>query len=154
MNYDRVFYCPLANYNMYSVATKTLKKSASNGTVALKDSDITNHGKGVSQADGLAMDSAGLLYYGRLTNNTLAIWNTSFRFRGFVSDVGYRRSDKDMEWIDSLAFDTLDHIVFTTDKLNLYLAKSYNPNEFNFRIIRAPSVNQRKSYMYSANAIQ
>jgi hypothetical protein len=80
-------------------------KTAVNG-ITLSDSDVKKVGRKSSQSDGLAMDSKGLLFYGLLSSNGVAYFNTSEPSLNATSnEVLLIQNDVDLQWADTFAFD-------------------------------------------------
>ncbi len=135
----RVYYCPLSSYSLYSVSTSILKESV-NG-VTLRDNDVTTHAKHrSSQADGLAMDSQGLLFYGLLQNNSIVYVNTSVpktnSYDPYQKEVLLVQNDFDLQWPDTFAFDQEGYLYTVSNRLQRYPTNSYDWNEVNFRVAR------------------
>lgn len=145
-NFDRVYYCPLSSYGLFSISTSTLHEAV-NG-VALQDSDVLIHQPPRSgQSDGLAMDSQGLLFYGLLPNNSVSYVNTSST-GDFHKEVLLVHNDADLQWPDTFAFDDKGYLYAVPNRLQLFSTNTLDWTEVNFRVVRV-FIGSR-SYMFSA----
>ena len=116
-------------------------------TTLLKDEDITNHGRRVSQADGMFMESKGHIYYGRLTRNALTFWKASAGTVTPLNEIQLIQDYENFEWIDTFGFDKRGYLFFTSNKLELLPGDEYDSSIFNFRVMSFYTA--AKSYQYS-----
>ncbi|ODM90687.1 Protein yellow [Orchesella cincta] len=144
-NFDRVYYCPLSSYHLYSVSTSVLHEAV-NG-VSLGDSQVVSHGRTFSQSDGLAMDSQGFLFYGLLANNSIVYFNTTSGRVDDNSEVLLVQNDVDLQWVDTFAFDNQGYLYMTTNRMQRYSTGTFDFSEVNFRVARV--FIGSKSYMFS-----
>ncbi|CAL8145826.1 unnamed protein product [Orchesella dallaii] len=145
-NFERVYYCPLSSYHLYSVSSSVLHEAV-NG-VSLGDSQVVSHGRTFSQSDGLAMDSEGFLFYGLLANNSVVYFNTTSGRVDESSEVLLVQNDVDLQWVDTFAFDNEGYLYMTTNRMQRYSTNTFDFSETNFRVARV--FTGSKSYMYSA----
>jgi hypothetical protein len=82
---DRVYYCPLIGYSLYSLdATVFRNLSRPIGDV---EASIVLHGQKVGMSDGLAITAHGILYYGNLDQCEINWWNISEGFASCSSNL-------------------------------------------------------------------
>ncbi|CAL8145838.1 unnamed protein product [Orchesella dallaii] len=146
-NFDKVYYRPLSSYNLYSVDSSVLQESV-NG-ITLNNSQVTTHWRISSQADGLAMDASGNIYYGILPNNSVVHFNsTADEIVDGVPEVLLVHDDVELQWTDTFGFDNKGYLYFTTNRMQKFAKDAYDFSQDNFRVVRA--FVGGKSYMYSA----
>ncbi|XP_066299951.1 dopaminechrome tautomerase-like [Branchiostoma lanceolatum] len=94
----RVYYCSLAGYSLFSVPSSVLRDP----DVSAISNQVTNHGRKVSQSDGLAMSDTGVLYFGALTLDGVYKWDTSLPLS---SQELVLANHTKMQWVDTFGFD-------------------------------------------------
>ncbi|XP_025995983.1 protein yellow [Solenopsis invicta] len=140
----QVYYSPLSSFNLYSVPVSALKNNATN-----IDQYVKEVGRKTSQTDGMAMSSTGVLYFGLLADDAIAMWDT----KNTVSFTnGQRIISRDhvlTQWPDSFAFDEDGNVWCVTNMLQNFLNSRVDVNVPNYRLIRS-RVSVR-SYQYYEN---
>lgn len=150
-NYERrVYYNPLSSYHLYSLPATLLRdpefarRSGPREVLAA----VTDHGMKVSQTDGMVMDNQGTLYYGLLKDNAIAMWD-SYRPFTYDNQLIIAKDDNFIQWVDGMSFDEEGHLYIVVNRLFNFVAGRLQPNDVNFRILRAKT--GRLSYAYTNN---
>jgi len=136
--FDRLIYCPLASFNLYSVPVSAIKaiRDLDVYGAALDDKDVTNHGTKPSQSGGIVNNAEGGLLFGLLGDNAIGYWNTS-NWNLTESEVDVVVQDNlDMMWPDAIAIDEFGYAYVTANKLHRFQQNSYDFNDINFRVVR------------------
>lgn len=105
-------------------------------------------GRKTSQTDGMTMSSTGVLYFGLLGDDVIAMWNTL----STPSLTGQRIITRDhnlTQWPASFAFDEHNNLWCVTTMLQNFLNNRVNPNTWNYRFIRSEV--GLKNYQYYMN---
>ncbi|KAL6254948.1 hypothetical protein P5V15_014290 [Pogonomyrmex californicus] len=131
-NRDRqVYYSPLSSFSLYSIPVSILKNNVTN-----VDQYVKEHGQKSSQTDGMIMSSTGILYFGLLGDDAIAMWDTK-NTQSFA--VGQRIISRDhvlTQWPDSFAFDEAGNLWCVTNTLQNFLNNRVDINMPNYRLIR------------------
>lgn len=137
-----VYYSPLSSFHLYSLPTATLKSNATN-----VDADVKELGRKNSQTAGMIMSSSGVLYFGLLADDAVAMWDTKQQGHSFVmSQRVISRDHERMQWPDTFAFDENGSFYCVTNSLQNLLSNRVNVSVPNYRVIRTRS--GAKSYQY------
>ncbi|KAL0099803.1 hypothetical protein PUN28_019900 [Cardiocondyla obscurior] len=143
-NDRQVYYSPLSSFHLYSVSVSALKNNVTN-----IDQYVKELGRKTSQTDGMIMSSTGVLYFGLLADDAIAMWDikntTSFT-------VGQRIISRDhvrTQWPDSFAFDENGNLWCVTNMLQNFLNNRVDTNVPNYRLIRSRV--GVKNYQYYEN---
>jgi len=112
---ETVYYCDISGTHIYSVPAIYLRN------FTLPDAEISQYvidygEKGYS--DGMAFASNGLLYFGNQELTAVSAWNVSTPLD--TATVIFQNSTT-VQWVDTFAFDQMGHLIFTTNRLQLYL---------------------------------
>ncbi|XP_066596377.1 dopaminechrome tautomerase-like [Prorops nasuta] len=138
-----LYYSPLSSFNLFSLPVSVLKDSELSKNV---DSYVRDLGRKISQTDGMAMSAKGVLYFGLLADDAVAMWD-SLSSPSFNN--GQRTISRDhflMQWPDTFAFDEDGNIWCISNSLQNFLTNQVNPNVTNYRAIRSKAMS--KSYQY------
>lgn len=141
----QVYYSPLSSFHLYSIPTSALKNNATN-----IDQYVKELGRKNSQTDGMTMSSTGVLYFGLLADDAIAMWDTK-NTPSFT--VGQRIISRDhvlTQWPDSFAFDEDGNFWCVINMLQNFLNNRIDINEPNYRLIRSRV--GVKSYQYYENS--
>lgn len=106
-------------------------------------------GRKSSQTDGMAMSAAGVLYFGLLADDAIAMWDTK-NTPSF--SIGQRIISRDhvlTQWPDSFTFDKDGNFWCVTNMLQNFLNNRVNIDVPNYRLIRTRL--EVKSYQYYEN---
>lgn len=140
-----MYYSPLSSFHLYSVPVSALKNNAT--------TDIGRYvkelGRKSSQTDGMAMSATGVLYFGLLADDAIAMWDTKNIFT-----TGQRIISRDhvlTQWPDSFAFDENGNFWCVTNMLQNFLNNRVNISVPNYRLIRTRV--GVKSYQYFENGM-
>merc|ERR1712061_532315 len=129
MGGDRVFYCHLGGFNLYSVDTEILRNFAARTEDI--SARVVNHGPMPSNADGMSFGADGSLFFGGITTDALYRWpavaGSSVRDAEVVAT-----SAKHLWWVDTFAWDNRGGLFATTNRLNTWFFPSPS-NEFQWR---------------------
>lgn len=148
-NYERnVYYCPLSSYHLYSIPASLLRdpEFARRATARQVLEAVTDHGLKISQTDGMIMDNLGILYYGLLKEHAIAQWDSYKPFTYDNQNV-IAKDDVHIQWIDGMGFDEEGYLYVVVNRLHNFVAGRLNPDETNFRILRAKT--GTNSYVYT-----
>lgn len=140
----QIYYSPLSSFHLYSVPVFALKNNLSN-----IDQYVKELGRKTSQTDGMAMSSTGVLYFGLLADDAIAMWDTK-NTPSFT--VGQRIISRDhvlTQWPDSFAFDEDGNFWCVTNMLQNFLNNRIDINMPNYRLIRLHA--GVKNYQYYEN---
>lgn len=101
------------------------------------DQYVRELGRKSSQTDGMVMSSTGVLYFGLLADDAIAMWDTQTA-QSFT--IGQRIISRDhvlTQWPDSFSFDGEGNLWCVTNMLQNVLNNKVNINEPNYRLIRS-----------------
>jgi sugar lactone lactonase YvrE len=151
---SKLFYCPLAGYHIHAIRTADLRDFGVSAVTI--NNDVIDKGTKQSISDGLAFSAAGVMYFGLINDNALAKWNvTAGPLASHQTIVAVNETTHN--WIDSLTFDDAGHLIYLTNRLQLFLFGGMNFNDSdpnsdaNFRVFRL-YVNE-SSYLVGQNSI-
>ncbi|XP_046754076.1 protein yellow-like [Diprion similis] len=140
-----LYYAPLSSLRLYSVPVEVLRNDS---ITDLRDY-VVDLGDKTSQSDGMVMSNAGVLYYGLLADDAIAMWNTSTR-QPFATGRRTISRDHDLtQWPDTFAFDEVDSLWCVVNSLQNFLNNKVDVTQNNYRIVSS-KVKQR-SYQYLPN---
>lgn len=138
-NYERnVYYCPLSSYHLYSIPASVLRDpefTRRSSPRQIFDS-VIDYGLKLSQTDGMIMDNRGILYYGLLKEHAIAKWDTFQPFTPVNQQI-IAKDEQFIQWVDGMSFDENGYLYVVVNRLHNFVAGRLNPNEVNFRILRA-----------------
>ncbi|XP_072763194.1 dopaminechrome tautomerase-like [Anoplolepis gracilipes] len=144
-NRDRqIYYSPLSSFYLYSIPISALRDNVTN-----IDRYVKKLGRKSSQTDGMTMSATGVLYFGLLADDAIAMWDTK-NTPSF--NVGQRIISRDhmlTQWPDSFAFDDDGNFWCVTNMLQNFLNNRVNITVPNYRLIRTRA--GVKSYQYYEN---
>jgi hypothetical protein len=138
-NYERrVYYSPLSSFHLYSIPASLLRdpEFARRATPRVVLEAVTDHGLKISQVDGMTMDNHGILYYGLLRNHAIARWD-SYRPFTYDNQQIIAKDDTHIQWTDGMGFDENGYMYVVVNRLYNFVAGRLDPNEVNFRVLRA-----------------
>lgn len=105
----RLFYCPLASRNLYSVSTDALaNQQSSDAEVA---ATVTNHGDKGGGSDGLESDAKNRVYLTNYEHNAIVRRQASGMYETLVHDPR-------VLWPDTLSVATNGYLYFTANQLH------------------------------------
>lgn len=138
-NYERnVYYSPLSSYHLYSIPASVLRDPEftrrSNPRQIFET--ITDYGLKTSQTDGMIMDNRGILYFGLLKEHAVAQWDSFQPFTPNNQKI-IARDENFIQWVDGMSFDENGNLFIVVNRLYNFVAGRLNPNEVNFRILKA-----------------
>lgn len=142
--FRQIYYSPLSSFHLYSVPVSALKNNATN-----IDRYVRELGRKTSQTDGMAMSSTGVLYFGLLADDAIAMWDIK-NTASFT--VGQRIISRDhvlTQWPDSFTFDEDGNFWCVTNMLQNFLNNRVDINMPNYRLIRSRI--GVKNYQYYEN---
>jgi len=117
-DYETLYYSPLSGWHMYSLPTSLLRN------FSVTDEQLHNAvvplGKKLSQSDGLAMASNGILYYGNIHLDALNFWNSTNKQLTNKNQKFKVQSTQGMQWQDTFAFDNKGYLYFTSNRLQQF----------------------------------
>lgn len=133
-----VYYSPLSSYHLYSLTASLLRdpEVVLRSTPAQLFEAVTDYGLKLSQSDGMIMDNRGILYFGLLKEHAIAQWD-SFQPFTAVNQHVIAKDDDFIQWTDGMSFDERGNLFVVVNRLHNFVAGRLNPNEINFRILRA-----------------
>lgn len=134
----------MSSFHLYSVPAFALK----NNTIDIGQY-VRELGRKSSQTDGMAMSSTGVLYFGLLADDAIAMWDTK-NIASF--SLGQRIISRDhvlTQWPDSFAFDEEGNFWCVTNMLQNFLNNRVDLNVPNYRLIRSRV--GVKNYQYYEN---
>lgn len=150
-NFERnVYYSPLSSYHLYSIPASLLRDPEFARRATPRDvlAAVTDVGLKVSQTDGMIMDNRGVLYYGLLKDNAIAQWDSYVPFT-YENQLIIAKDDNFIQWVDGMSFDEEGYLYVVVNRLFNFVAGRLQPNDINFRILRAKT--GTLSYVYTNN---
>lgn len=150
-NFERnVYYSPLSSYHLYSIPASLLRDPEFARRATPRDvlAAVTDVGLKVSQTDGMIMDNRGVLYYGLLKDNAIAQWDSYVPFT-YENQLIIAKDDNYIQWVDGMSFDEEGYLYVVVNRLFNFVAGRLQPNDINFRILRAKT--GTLSYVYTNN---
>ncbi|EZA61730.1 hypothetical protein DMN91_004410 [Ooceraea biroi] len=140
----QVYYSPLSSFHLYSVPTSALKNNVTNIQQYVKEL-----GRKSSQTDGMAMSATGVLYFGLLADDAIAMWDTKNSPSFTTGQRVISRDHALTQWPDNFAFDEDGNFWGVTNMLQNFLNNRVNISVSNYRLIKT-RVGVR-SYQYYEN---
>lgn len=137
----QVYYSPLSSFHLYSLPTSVLKSNMSN-----VDEHVKELGRKNSQTDGMMMSAKGVLYFGLLADDAVAMWDTMQTSSFTTGKRVISRDHERMQWPDTFAFDEDGNFYCVTNALQNILNNRVNVSVPNYRVVRART--GVKSYQY------
>ncbi|XP_029166728.1 protein yellow-like [Nylanderia fulva] len=140
----KIYYSPLSSFRLYSIPVSALRDNATNIAPYVKEL-----GRKTSQTDGMAMSATGVLYFGLLADDAIAMWDTK---AVAAFNTGQRIISRDhllTQWPDSFAFDEDGNFWCVTNRLQNFLTSRVNVDQPNYRLIRTHV--GVKNYQYYEN---
>lgn len=137
----------MSSFHLYSVPVSALKNNATS-----IDQYVKELGRKTSQTDGMAMSSTGVLYFGLLADDAIAMWDIK-NTPSFT--VGQRIISRDhvlTQWPDSFAFDEDGNFWCVTNMLQNFLNNRVDVNVPNYRLIRSRVGVQNYQYYENGTA--
>lgn len=150
-NFERnVYYSPLSSYHLYSIPASVLRNEDFARRAQAREvlAAVTDVGLKVSQTDGMIMDNRGVLYYGLLKDNAIAQWDSYTPFT-YENQLIIAKDDNFIQWVDGMSFDEEGYLYVVVNRLFNFVAGRLQPNDVNFRILRAKT--GTLSYVYTNN---
>ncbi|KAG7210434.1 hypothetical protein KM043_011966 [Ampulex compressa] len=139
-----VYYSPMSSFHLYTLPTSVLKQNMTN-----VDSYVKELGRKISQTDGMMMSSKGVLYFGLLADDAVAMWDTKQAPSFNKGQRVISRDHERMQWPDTFALKEDGNFYCVTNSYQNFLNNSVNPNVPNLRVIRAKI--GAMSYQYYEN---
>lgn len=155
-NYERnVYYSPLSSYHLYSIRASLLRDPEFARRATPRDifQAVTDVGVKVSQTDGMIMDNRGTLYYGLLKESAIAQWDTFLPFT-FDNQLIIARDENFIQWVDGMSFDEDGYLYVVVNRLFNFVAGRLQPNDINFRILRAKTGTLSYTYTNPGPGVQ
>lgn len=145
-----VYYNPLSSLHLYSLPASLLRDPEFGRRSGPREvlAAVTDHGMKVSQTDGMIMDNQGTLYFGLLKDNAIAMWDSRRPFT-YENQLIIAKDDNFIQWVDGMSFDEEGSLFVVVNRLFNFVAGRLQPNDINFRILRAKT--GRLSYAYTNN---
>ncbi|XP_076381365.1 dopaminechrome tautomerase [Megalopta genalis] len=140
----QLYYSPLSSFHIYSIPTSVLKTNMSN-----IDDYVKELGRKNSQSDGMMMSATGVLYFGLLADDAVAMWDTKMSSSFNIAQRVISRDHERMQWPDSFAFDDSGSFYCVTNGLQNILNNRVNVSVPNYRVVRSKI--GLKSYQYLEN---
>ncbi|XP_012152591.1 dopaminechrome tautomerase [Megachile rotundata] len=137
----QVYYSPLSSFHLYSIPTSVLKTNMTN-----VDEHVNELGRKNSQTDGMMMSAKGVLYFGLLADDAVAMWDTKQSSSFATGQRVISRDHERMQWPDTFAFDEDGNFYCVTNSLQNILNNRVNASVPNYRVVRART--GVKSYQY------
>ncbi|XP_031832944.1 protein yellow [Nomia melanderi] len=137
----QIYYSPLSSFHLYSMPTFALKSNASN-----LDDYVQELGRKNSQSDGMIMSSTGVLYFGLLADDAVAMWDTKQSSSFNTGQRVISRDHERMQWPDTFAFDEEGNFYCVTNAMQNILNNRVNVSVPNYRVVRSKT--RLKSYQY------
>ena len=140
-NYKYFYYTPIGSESLFRVNTSVLTDPANKHVKTLKNSDVTDLGRKISQTDGFTVDDKSNMYFGSLTESSVyrTALPTENTARGTLSEAEYyplvRSNTKEFLWPDVFSFDGKGGLLLTTTKFHIYILTGTNPSTVNYRIV-------------------
>ncbi|XP_050461515.1 protein yellow-like [Cataglyphis hispanica] len=144
-NRDRqIYYSPLSSFHLYSLPVSVLRDNVTN-----VDQYVKQLGRKSSQTDGMAMSANGVLYFGLLADDAIAMWDTKNTSSFTVGQRIISRDHYYTQWPDSFTFDDDGNLWCVTNMLQNFLNSRVNITMPNYRLLRLPL--GVRSYQYYEN---
>ena len=138
-HFDYVYYSPIAGTGLYQIPTKVLRNSS-----AIFGDFVRKVGDKPSQGDGMIMSIKNSLYFSVLAQKAIVMWEIEKDIARYGSEgkvkmrtITYETEDPRMEWVDSLALDSLGYLWFTTSSFQRHFDNRLRNDTINFMIWRA-----------------
>lgn len=129
--FRQVYYSPLSSFHLYSVPVYALKNNITNIQQYVREL-----GRKSSQTDGMAMSATGVLYFGLLADDAIAMWDTKNSPSFTTGQRIISRDHKLTQWPDSFAFDEEGNFWCVTNMLQNFLNNRVNIDVPNYRFIK------------------
>ncbi|KAF4529165.1 hypothetical protein B566_EDAN017688 [Ephemera danica] len=131
-----LFYHAMSSFRQRWVPTRILHNSTAveDNPQFFKSSVYKRSG----QASAGSMDQHGVLFFGLVTSDTLACWNT---FKPFVPEnvVSLAQDPRALQFVTTTTVDQDSRVWALSTRFQKYILETLDPNEVNFRVVLAPS---------------
>lgn len=131
-----MYFHPMSSYREFSVPTSVIRNETAAGDSADAFTAYDVRGRTRSHASASAMSAQGILLYNLVTRDAVGCWNTHLpHIEALNGEI-----DRDPERLslpNDISIDADDNVWVLSDKLHKYLYQQLNPNEVNFRVLRA-----------------
>lgn len=139
-----VYYSPLSSRHLYAVNSSALKSEVVSTNSFEFSRQVADLGLKASQTAGMVMDNKGVLYYGLLSDSSIAQWDSNTPFQTGQRVVS--RDNEYLQWPSSFAFDDTGNLAVVTNKLQKFIYDRIILDQSNFRILSANV--QSASYLH------
>ncbi|XP_012254941.2 protein yellow-like [Athalia rosae] len=140
----QVYYSPLSSFHLYAISTSILRNDS---LTSIEDSHVQELGRKSSQTDGMVMTNQGVLYFGLLADDAIAMWDTNVN-PSFASGLRVISRDHSLtQWPDTFAIDESGHLWCVTNALQNYMNHRIDINRPNFRVVSSSTA--AKNYQYN-----
>lgn len=139
-----VFYCPISSRHLYSINASVLRDETNANEQFQYAGRVRDLGLKNGQTAGMTMDSRGWLYYGLLSDTSIARWDSSQPFA--TSQKLISKDPEYLQWPSSFAFDDKGNLLLVTNKLQRFIYDKIRLDQSNFRILSAKV--DSKSYFF------
>ncbi|XP_046466959.1 dopaminechrome tautomerase-like [Neodiprion pinetum] len=140
-----LYYSSVSSIHLYAIPVKVLQ----NSSVRNVQKYVVDVGRKTSQTSGMVMSNTGVLYYGLLADDAIAMWDTVANQIFASGPRKMYRNHQLLQWPDTFAFHENGRLWWVTNRFQNFLNNKVNGNEINYRIISSNVM--QKSYQYFPN---
>lgn len=136
-----LYYCPLSSYQVFSIPVNVLKDQRLSKDI---DKHVSLIGSKSSQTDGMIIDSKDLLYFGLLTEDAVAYYDTTSNKNLTFNQKMIFQDKETNNWPDTFAMDEEDWLWWVPN--SLLSAEKKGENAIKYRVLRMKT--ESKSYQF------
>lgn len=139
-NFSTLYFHPMASYNEFAVSTEYLR----NQSIADANFDafklIGNRGPNAQSSISFIDPKTGVLFYSLVNLNAVACWKTTNKAYTMKNQGRIFMSESTMVYPTDIKVDYNDNLWVLSNKMPVWMYRTLDPNEVNFRIFSAPVV--------------
>ncbi|XP_031777739.1 protein yellow [Nasonia vitripennis] len=132
---DRMlFYTPLASYEIFALPVHVIRDRQLSTTANI-DQYVKRIGNKTSQTDGMVMSAMGDLYYGLLTEDSVAVWPSKSNSSFLQSQKLLIKDVETNQWPDTFAMDKEGKLWWTSNRIQRFMGGNVDMTEPNYHVI-------------------
>ncbi|KAF5295221.1 hypothetical protein FQR65_LT10505 [Abscondita terminalis] len=145
LNQDReVYYTSISSLHLYSISSAVLQNESNSNNGAEYSGMVRDVGVKDSQSDGIIMSNHGVMFYGLLSDNSIAQWDSSIPFpkgqKVLSRDANY------IQWTNAFTIDTSGNLTVLSNTLQKFIHGPLDISRYNFWLL-CGQIGQQ-SYLY------
>lgn len=129
-----LFYTPLSSYEIFALPVHVIRDRQLSTTANI-DQYVKRIGNKSSQTDGMMMSATGDLYYGLLTEDSVAVWPSRSNSSFLESQKRLVKNVENNQWPDTFAMDKEGRLWWTSNRIQRFMEGNVDLAEPNYHVI-------------------